>query len=100
MMIRAAAVAVALTIPAVAQAGAVEQACMRSDRGPSRALCGCIQQVADVTLSRGDQRIAARFFSDPHRSQEVRQSSRRSDEVFWQRYKRFGATAEAHCARN
>ncbi|WP_227419298.1 hypothetical protein [Roseitranquillus sediminis] len=98
-MFRIAALALAMTLPTLAQAGLVENACLRSDRGPSRSLCGCIQQVANATLDRRDQRLAASFFADPHRSQVVRQSSRRSDEVFWQRYKRFGATAEAHCAR-
>lgn len=94
-LILAAALA-ALSTPVVA--GPIERACLQSDRpGVSRGVCGCIQKAADVTLSRRDQRQAARFFRDPHRAQEVRQSDRRSDEAFWQRYKRFGATAAGSC---
>ena len=41
--------------------------------------------------------MAAEFFDDPHRAQEIRQSDRRSHEAFWQRYKNFGQTAEIFC---
>lgn len=81
-------------------AGPIESACLRSDRqAASRALCGCIQQVANQVLSGGDQRRAAKFFSDPARAQEVRQSDRASDEAFWLRYKQFGTTAESYCTQ-
>lgn len=82
-----------------AYAGLIETACMKSGRTGGLALCNCIQQVADITLSRSDQRQAAKFFSDPHQAQEIRQSDHSSHEAFWQRYKNFGATAEAYCAR-
>lgn len=78
-------------------AGDIERACMRSDRPASRALCGCIQDAADLTLTTKDQRRAAGFFADPHQAQVVRQSSRRADEVFWDRYKQFGEAAESFC---
>ncbi len=82
-----------------AAAGPIEQACARSDRGASnQALCSCIQQVANVTLDSRDQRLAAQFFRDPHMSQEVRQSSRQSDEVFWRKYIAFGSAAESYCS--
>jgi hypothetical protein len=82
----------------MAAAGTIERACLKSDRkAASRALCGCIQTVADKTLTRSDQRRAAKFFGDPHMAQEVRQSDRASDEAFWQKYKNFGATAQAFC---
>lgn len=81
-----------------AMAGPIETACLRSDRsGGDRAMCGCIQQVADMTLTGSDQRLAARFFSDPDRAQEIRQSDRRSHEAFWERYRNFGETAEVYC---
>ncbi|MDF1620937.1 hypothetical protein [Pseudothioclava nitratireducens] len=83
----------------VASAGAIDRACAKAGRAESRALCGCIQQVADMTLSGSDQRRAAEFFKDPHKAQEVRQSDRASDESFWKRYKNFAATAESLCAR-
>lgn len=91
-----AAVMAALATPGAA--GPIERACLQSERpGASRSLCGCIQQAADLTLSRGDQKRAVGFFRDPHQAQVVRQSDRRADEEFWQRYKNFGATAEAYC---
>lgn len=94
-------VAVALTaIPAlssVAVAGPIERACMASDRGGNRSLCGCIQQAADMTLSGGDQRRAAKFFKDPEAAHAVWTSQSKSDDAFWDRYKSFGQTAEAYC---
>ncbi|MGB8815594.1 MAG: hypothetical protein WCC57_20645 [Paracoccaceae bacterium] len=97
-----AATLVALVLPltsTIAQAGAIERACMRSDRdAANRSVCGCIQQVADQTLSGSDQRRAAKFFADPDAAQKVFLSKRDSDDAFWDRYKNFGATAEAYCA--
>ncbi|WP_052245166.1 hypothetical protein [Halocynthiibacter namhaensis] len=80
-------------------AGTIENACNSSDRSAAnRQLCGCIQDVADLTLeSRSDQSMAASFFRDPHKAQEIRQSDRSSHETFWQRYKNFGRTAEVYC---
>jgi hypothetical protein len=93
-----AAVAVSVCVPVGAFAGPIEKACMRSDRGGStRAMCSCIQQAADMTLSGGDQRRAAKFFSDPDEAQRVRISDRSGDEAFWQRYRAFGETAETFC---
>jgi hypothetical protein len=81
-----------------ADAGSIQRACLQSDRARgNQALCGCIQQAADLTLSNRDQSRAAKFFSDPHEAQEVRQSDRSDDAEFWLRYKSFGETAEAFC---
>ncbi len=78
--------------------GPISQACLASDRtARSRALCGCIQAVANQTLGGSDQRRAASFYSDPQRAQEVRQSDRSSDEAFWEAYKAYGARAEQIC---
>jgi hypothetical protein len=100
----AAALAVALTpvtmiiAPSMAMAGPIDRACMASDRrARSPRLCACIQRVADQTLSRSDQRMAARFFRDPQRAQDVRQSNNPSHEVFWRKYRAFGETAAATC---
>lgn len=97
LAIVAAAVAFPMQV-SFAQAGPIENACLRSDRGAGRSLCGCIQQVADVTLGRSDQRTAARFFRDPHKAQEVRTSKDESDAAFWARYRQFGNAAEAQCS--
>ncbi len=81
-----------------AQASAIKSACLGSDRsGGNYALCGCIQDAANRTLTSRDQRLAATFFGEPHRAQEIRQSDRRSDERFWERYRNFGTTAETFC---
>ncbi|MFT4013334.1 MAG: hypothetical protein QM682_07990 [Paracoccus sp. (in: a-proteobacteria)] len=92
-----AAAAVMLTSP-LAVAGPIDSACMRSERAQSRQLCGCIQQVADQTLSRSDQRRAARFFADADAAQTVRMSKSDTDNAFWERYQNFATTAEAYCA--
>ena len=80
----------------VAMAGPIDRACMTSDRkARSPRLCACIQQVADRTLSRSDQRMAAKFFRDPQRAQDIRQSDNHSHEIFWRKYRAFGETAAA-----
>ena len=82
-----------------AAANQIEQACVRSDRpAANRALCGCIQDAANLTLSTGDQRRAAKFFKDPQKAQDERQASDGQREDFWDRYKRFGQTAGEFCA--
>jgi hypothetical protein len=65
IVLLAAAAAFLPVMSSVAVAGPIERACMASDRGGNRSLCGCIQQAADMTLSGGDQRRAAKFFKDP-----------------------------------
>lgn len=83
----------------MAHAGPVDGACEKFARRANTAMCGCIQQVADQTLSRSDQRQVAGFFKDPDKAQQVRMSDRPSDNDFWARYKRFAETAEAYCSR-
>lgn len=85
--------------PSPIEAGTISRACMKSDRkAANRRLCNCIQKAARGTLSSSDQRLAATFFKDPHRSQEIRQSDRSSHEAFWKRYKDFGARAQQMCS--
>ncbi len=85
-------------IPAPVDAGIIERACRSSGRSAATPqLCRCIQHVANGSLSRSERKKAAKFFKDPHMAQETRQSDRRSDEQFWQRYKAFGDRARASC---
>ncbi|QUS36843.1 hypothetical protein GR316_02200 [Falsirhodobacter algicola] len=92
------ALAAATLMPAFAQAGPVEKACLRSDRGAGKSsLCACIQGAADATLTGRDQRRAANFFEDPDAAQQMRVSKGASDSAFWRRYQAFGQTAEAYC---
>ncbi len=82
----------------VLEAGPIERACLASGRSAANsALCACIQGAANITLSRSDQSMAARFFKDPHRAQVIRQSGSASHSAFWRRYVSFGQTAEAMC---
>ena len=99
-MIAAALGALALSLVAeAASAGPISRACMRSDRDAANsAICGCIQQVADQTLTGSDQRRAAKFFANPDAAQKVFLSKSNSDDAFWDRYKNLGATAEAYRA--
>lgn len=85
--------------PTFVEAGPIQRACMKSDRkAANRQLCSCIQKVARNTLTSSDQRIAATFFKDPHKSQEMRQSDRTSHEKFWKRYREFGSQAQQRCS--
>ncbi|MEO1308894.1 MAG: hypothetical protein AAFV38_13495, partial [Pseudomonadota bacterium] len=70
---------------------------INSDRPASRELCRCLQYVADQTLTSRDQRKGAKFFSEPQRAQDTRQSDRASNEAFWKKWKNFGSTAQAIC---
>ena len=71
--------------PALA-GGNIERACIKSDRNASRGTCSCIQRVADIQLTRSDQRLAVKFFKDPHLAQKTRQSDSASKAKFWKRY--------------
>lgn len=94
----AAAALLCWTIPAPADAGTLTRACLKSDRsGATRSMCRCIQKVANGALTRNDQKLAASFFSDPHKAQVVRQSDSRSHEKFWLRYKDFGSAVSSSC---
>ena len=95
----AAAVALALSFGVgAAQAGPIGNACMKSDRkAVSGALCGCIEQAADMTLSGSDQRRVAKFFNDPEAVQKVKLSDTDRDDDFWRRYRSFSDTAQGAC---
>lgn len=98
ILLAAGTLALAVPEPAEAAPGTIERACRQSDRpAATRARCGCIQRVANDTLSRTERRKVAKWFDDPHQAQVVRMSDRRSDEVLWERYKRFGELAQAIC---
>jgi len=87
-----------MTASSAPAGNAIKKACLKAGRaGATHSLCSCIQGVADKRLKTKDQRLAATFFRDPHKAQVIRQSDRRSHEVFWQKYKIFGAAAEEEC---
>ena len=79
-------------------ANLIERACLKAGRtGATRELCGCIQRVANQSLGKSDQRLAASFFKKPHKAQVIRQSDRASHEAFWTRYKKWSASAKETC---
>lgn len=98
----AAAALMALALPfsaTLAEAGPIERACNRSaSQSANRAVCACIQQVADMTLRGADQRRAAKLLNDPDAAHNVWLSKRASDDAFWERYKAFGEAAQTYCA--
>lgn len=78
--------------------GPIQKACIEDRRkAASRARCGCIQAVANQTLSNADQRRGAKFFKNPARLQEVRQSDNPSHERFWKAWKAYGVAAAELC---
>ena len=78
--------------------GPISTACLQAGRKAANSrLCGCVQAEANRALSSKDQALAATFFADPHRAQEVRQSDNGGHEAFWKRYKAFAARAERTC---
>lgn len=78
--------------------GDISRACLEADRrAASPALCSCVQQVANQSLSGSDQARAVTFFENPQLAQDTRQSDRRSDERFWDRYRAFTDLAAEIC---
>ena len=85
--------------PVLYATGPIQQACRKANRkAASRARCGCIQAVADQSLSGAQQRRGAKMFSDPHQLQVIRQSDNSSNEKFWKAWKAFGQRAAEICA--
>jgi hypothetical protein len=73
-------------------------ACNASDRDASnRALCSCIQRVANAHLSSADQSRAVGFFRDPQLAQDARTADDSRTEAFWRRYRAFLTDSENSC---
>ncbi|MGI3168629.1 hypothetical protein ACRARG_05725 [Pseudooceanicola sp. C21-150M6] len=95
----AATAALILTSTSAMAAGPVSRACIASDRASSSyALCSCLQQVANKTLTRRDQRTVAKIFKEPQLAQDIKMSKTTANDVFWERYQVFGATATKTCS--
>lgn len=85
--------------PVLFASGPIQKACLADGRREaSHARCGCVQAVADQTLSWSEQRQGAKLFRDPHRLQEMRQSDNRGENAFWSTWKAFGQSAAAACS--
>ncbi len=94
-------VSVLATVPlmtAPADAGWISDACLRANRdAASKEVCTCIDEVAQISLTRAERKKVSKFFRDPHKTQIIRASDRRSDKKFWERYQTFGARARQIC---
>ncbi len=91
--------AVAIIISASsAISGPVSSACLNSGRSVSQPLCACIQNVADMTLTGSDQKLAASLLRDPEKAEEIRVSDRERNKTFWARYQSFASTAGSVCS--
>lgn len=78
--------------------GPVKSACLASNRkARSDRLCGCIQAVANQSLSRGDQMRAISFYGNPQEAQDIRQSDRARDEQFWKAYSEYAKQSARIC---
>lgn len=85
-------------VVSISASGPISRACLSSDRkARSAALCGCVQAMANRHLGAGDQSRAARFWRDPQKLQDIRQSDNPRNEVFWTKWKAFGADVETTC---
>ena len=84
--------------PVPVAAGPINNACLASGReARSRRLCGCIQSVANQTLTASEQRRAASFYSDPQLAQAVRASDTAANDRFWEVYAAYAERAERVC---
>ncbi|MBW4707118.1 hypothetical protein KX928_04895 [Roseobacter sp. YSTF-M11] len=85
-------------IPVSFASGPIGTACLVHDRpNATRARCGCIQAVADRTLTQQQQKRSVVYFSDPGLLQDVRQSDAPGNARFWEAWKNFAETAETVC---
>lgn len=78
--------------------GPIGNACLIGGRkSASRALCGCVQAAADISLNAADQRRGARFFVDSAAVQDMQLSDTPAAEAFWDRWKAFSELAKGMC---
>ena len=59
--------------------------------------CGCVQWVADQTLTPTQQQRGAGYFVDQQGLQDARQSDGSANERFWTAWKEFGQQAGQQC---
>ncbi len=87
-----------LLTPSVSQADVIENACRGSERRAATGrLCSCIQSVAEVNLTRHEQKIVSKWFYNPDEAMRTSRSNRRKDEELWTKYRIFGNAAEQQC---
>ncbi len=78
--------------------GEIGKACVASDRAAANPrLCGCIQSAANRHLNARDQELAATFFADAEKANDIKINDSRAADAFWERYTAFRRTAERSC---
>ena len=78
--------------------GPISSACQSAGhKQASRSRCGCVQAVANRSLSRSEQIRGASFFKDPQKAQDTRQSDNAASERFWKKWKAYGDDAARVC---
>ena len=88
----------AAPMSAFAGPGSIDHACRQAKRpAATPKLCRCVQKVANKSLTRTERYKVSKWFSDPHKAQQIRQSDRRRDEELWLKYKKFGNLARKSC---
>ncbi|MBT9382944.1 hypothetical protein KM176_03630 [Pseudooceanicola sp. CBS1P-1] len=86
-------------LPQAGQAGPIDNACMSSGQRQANArVCSCLQAVANQTLGRGDQKLAAKLMMKPEMIDDLRQSPSGDQRAFWSRYTIFGTAAQNSCS--
>ncbi len=78
--------------------GEISRACLAADRDAANPqLCGCVQSVANQTLSQRDRSRVADFMANPEVANDTRRSDTRADEAFWDRYRAFIDASRQAC---
>ncbi|MGR3484640.1 MAG: arginine transporter [Paracoccaceae bacterium] len=78
--------------------GEISRACLAAGRSAANPqLCGCVQQVANQTLSQSDRNRIAGFFADPEVAHAVRINDAPWADAFWERYQAYTDTARRVC---
>ena len=90
--------AVAAPAPLPFARGRMFSACISDGRkSASQKRCGCVQAIANRTLSPAQAHRGVSLWSDPGRLQEIRQSDLASNERFWKAWSEFSAEALRVC---
>lgn len=91
--------AAAVPAPLPFARGSIFSVCISDGRkAASQKRCGCVQAVADKTLSDADERRGVSLWNDPGRLQEIRQSDNPGNERFWKAWSGFGDEATRVCS--
>jgi hypothetical protein len=76
----------------------IEAACkITGGPGASLQFCTCMQQVADLSLSLTEQKLAAFFLRNPGEAGEIKRRNPAHHQTFWTRFESFSLSTRRHC---